>query len=135
MSGETIKHLEFIQSVISRMNDCSFKIKGWAVTVTSALLALYAYNNIKICLYTSIVAITAFCLLDAYYLQQERKFCGMYDDVAGISNDNNLRPFEMKTTFYKKGKYRYCKALFSKTIMPLYLSLVVAVIILGKLIK
>ena len=38
----TIKHLEFIQTNIARMNQCSFQIKGWATTVITALLALYA---------------------------------------------------------------------------------------------
>jgi hypothetical protein len=37
-----IKHLEFIQGVITRMNANSFQIKGWSVTITAALLALYA---------------------------------------------------------------------------------------------
>lgn len=37
-----IKHLEFIQSNISRMNQCSFKMKGWMITIDSALLALFA---------------------------------------------------------------------------------------------
>lgn len=37
-----IKHLEFIQSNISRMNQCSFKMKGWMITIDSAFLALFA---------------------------------------------------------------------------------------------
>lgn len=37
-----VKHLEFIQSNIARMNQCSFQMKGWMLTIVSALLALYA---------------------------------------------------------------------------------------------
>lgn len=35
-------HLEFLQNNINRMNQCSFQMKGWAITVVSALIALYA---------------------------------------------------------------------------------------------
>ena len=35
-----VKHLEFIQSNIARMNQCSFQMKGWMLTIVSALLAL-----------------------------------------------------------------------------------------------
>lgn len=27
------KHLEFLQNNISRMNQCSFQMKGWAITI------------------------------------------------------------------------------------------------------
>ena len=42
MMENKIKHLEFIQSTITRMNQNSFQIKGWMITLVSALLALYA---------------------------------------------------------------------------------------------
>lgn len=35
------KHLEFLQSNISRMNQCSFQMKSWAITIVSALIAVY----------------------------------------------------------------------------------------------
>ena len=40
MGDEKIKHLEFIQSVISRMSQNSFAIKGWAITLVSAILVV-----------------------------------------------------------------------------------------------
>ena len=39
MSEDKLKHLEFIQNIITRMNTNSFLIKGWAVTIASAILA------------------------------------------------------------------------------------------------
>ena len=41
MDSDKIKHLEFIQSNIARMNQCSFQMKGWTITIVSALLAIY----------------------------------------------------------------------------------------------
>jgi len=37
---ETMQHLEFIQNVITRMNTNSFQIKGMAITIVSALIAI-----------------------------------------------------------------------------------------------
>ncbi len=37
-----IKHLEFIQIVITRMNVNSFFLRGWSVTLVAALFALAA---------------------------------------------------------------------------------------------
>lgn len=36
------KHIEFIQSTISSMNQNSFQTKGWMIKLVSTLLALYA---------------------------------------------------------------------------------------------
>ena len=35
-----LKHLEFIQGVINRLSTDSFRMKGWAVVLISALLVL-----------------------------------------------------------------------------------------------
>ena len=40
MLEEKLKHLEFIQNAINRMNANSFQIKGWMITITAALLAI-----------------------------------------------------------------------------------------------
>lgn len=118
-----IKHLEFIQSTITRMNQNSFQIKGWMITIVSALLALYARSEKKLYIFIAIVPAIVFWFLDAYYLQQERRFRGVYNDVADLSTENNrvnVREFEMPIQKYKGGKYCYFRVLFSKTIFPLY---------------
>lgn len=123
MMENKIKHLEFIQSTITRMNQNSFQIKGWMITLVSALLALYASSEKVVYILIAIVPAIVFWFLDAYYLQQERRFRGVYNDVAGLSPDNsriNVREFEMPIQKYQCGKYCYFNVLFSKTIFPLY---------------
>lgn len=39
---DKLKHLEFIEDNIARMNKCSFQMKGWTITLVSALLAVFA---------------------------------------------------------------------------------------------
>ena len=45
MTEEKNKHLEFAQGVINRMGQNSFVIKGWTVTLVSALFALAANDS------------------------------------------------------------------------------------------
>ena len=138
MEANKIKHLEFIQATITRMNQNSFQIKGWMITIVSALLALYANSKNVMYIFIAIVPVIVFWMLDAYYLQQERKFRGIYNDVAGISpEDRNIviRDFEMPIQKYQCGQYCYFNVLISKTILPLYgvivIGLVVAYILLN----
>lgn len=132
MMENKIKHLEFIQSTITRMNQNSFQIKGWMITLVSALLALYASSEKVVYILIAIVPAIVFWFLDAYYLQQERRFRGVYNDVAGLSPDNsriNIREFEMPIQKYQYGKYCYFNVLFSKTIFPLYGIVIVGLVV------
>jgi hypothetical protein len=76
-----VKHLEFIQNIISRMANNSFLLKGWAITVVGALIALN-----KDGLDSKVIAIAFFLMfmfwvLDAFFLSQERLFRQRYDEV------------------------------------------------------
>ena len=128
MDDTRIKHLEFIQAVITRMNTNSFQLKEWSIAVYAALLALYAGSNgNKVFLFIAVVPAVLFWLLDAYYLQQERKFRGVYNDVAELTNDSeriNVRIFEMPIQKYTGEKYSYWNVLRSRTIFPLYILMI-----------
>ncbi|MGN1197613.1 MAG: hypothetical protein ACI4TA_08440 [Acetatifactor sp.] len=127
-----IKHLEFIQTVITRMNQNSFQIKGWMITIVSALLALYASSGKQIYILVAIVPTVIFWFLDTYYLQQERKFRGVYNDVAGLSPEDSrvdVRDFEMPIQKYQCGRYCYFNVLISRTILPLYGVVIIGLVI------
>lgn len=122
---EKIKHLEFIQNIITRMNSNSFTIKGWMITIVSALLALYANSSNEIFMFIAIVPAFIFWLLDAFYLTQERRFRCLYNDVI---YDRITPVFSMKP---KDNTVCYFEGLWSKTIWPLYLPIIVALFIGG----
>lgn len=142
MEEEQIKHLEFIQNIINRMNSNSFNIKNWMITIVAAMLALYAdsYNNVAF-IFAAIIPTFLFWCLDSYYLQQERKFRKLYDDV--ISENYKVEPFSMPTENYKsckdckrsvqckEKKCGFWNSFFSTPIMILYLSTIILLIILG----
>ncbi len=122
------KHLEFIQNSIARMNTNSFQIKGWAVTIVSALLAVYAAFQIDYFILAAIFPAVVFWFLDANYLVQERRFRGLYDDVAGVSeNPKDVKPFDMCLDPYKR-EYPYCEAFCSYTVRGLYLPVIFALV-------
>ncbi len=125
MDTEKIKHLEFIQNVITRLNTNSYQIKGWAVTIVAAALALFASTQKSDFILVGIFSSVLFWLMDGYCLTQERKFRGLYNDVAGISDEpKSLKPFEMNPNLYKKGYYAFWNGLWAKTIWIVYLFII-----------
>ncbi|MFJ9559797.1 hypothetical protein ACIRQQ_07115 [Streptomyces fuscichromogenes] len=40
LSDQDVKHLELLQSVISRLGNNSFLVKGWCITLDSTLIAV-----------------------------------------------------------------------------------------------
>ena len=128
MKEEEIKHLEFIQNVITRMNTNSFQVKGITVTVVSALLAIYVSEKNPDFILISIFPLIVFWFLDTYYLTQERKFRGLYNDLLK-ENRRNIKLFEMRPDFYKSGKYSFWTVLFSKTIWTIYLIILIVMLL------
>lgn len=64
--------------------------------------------------------------MDAYCLRQERKFRGLYNDVAVITqNSRQVIPYDMNTGFYKNGEYSYWTVLWTKTIWLVYFLIIV----------
>jgi len=131
-------HLEFIQNIITRMNTNSFYIKGLAITIVSALMAIYATTPKIIFIFIGIPPTILFWLLDSYYLQQERKFRGVYNDVTGLKQTIDVKPYEMPIQKYTKHidkHYFFWNVFFSKRIVWLYLSIVILLCFIMLLIK
>ena len=129
MLPEEIKHLEFIQNVITRMNINSFQIKGWCIIIVSSLLALYTSTKNNYFSLTAVFPTTIFWFLDAYYLNQERKFRGLYNDIAGVTDEpKDIKIFAMRPDLYISGKYSYWRSFFSITILKMYLAMIITLI-------
>lgn len=95
------KHLEFLQNVITRMNSNSFLIKGWTITLVSALFALAANDaNVNYVL-VSYIAIPVFWILDVFYISQERQYRNLYAVVATKKED--AIDFSMDASDFNKG--------------------------------
>jgi len=76
-----LKHLEFIQAVITRLANDSFLMKGWALTVTGAFYGFAVKGTSWQVAAIGLMPVLVFWGLDAYFLRQERLFRGLYDQV------------------------------------------------------
>ena len=124
MTDEQLKHIEFIQNVITRMNTNSFQIKGWTITLVSALLAIFVSTKNDYFVLVAIFPAVVLWFLDAYYLMQERKFRALYDDVTGVSEQpRRVKQVAMRPDLYTGGKYSYWSSFTSVTIASLHLSI------------
>ena len=117
LSDERIKHLEFIQSIVTRLSTNSFIIKGWAITVSAAIFAFEAKEQNWRVAAVALLPIIAFWLLDAYFLRQERLFRKLYDQVR--RQNAATEPFSMDISPYKQ-RVRLWKVATSVTILTFY---------------
>jgi len=61
-----LKYLEFIQAIINRMNSNSFMLKGWCITLVSALFALAAKDA------NQLYVIVAYIPLPSFFFSEQR---------------------------------------------------------------
>lgn len=120
------KHLEFIQNIITRMNSNSFMIKGWTITIVSALLALFASTKEQSYLVITLLPIIIFWWLDTRYLQMERKFRCLYKKT--IADQSTVASYDLnidETSIKDDSKNKFWSSTTSEAILPFYLFLFV----------
>jgi hypothetical protein len=127
MNENKLKHLEFIQNVITRMNTNSFMIKGWMAALVTALFALAAKDADLHYIFITLFPIPFLWALDAYYLSQERQFRELYDFVR-IKEEDNI-DFSMNTKDFKKRENSWLYTTFSKTLLLTYIPVALLVMI------
>ncbi len=130
MTEEKRQHLEFIQNVVNRLSDKSVQLKAITITLTAGLLAVYASEPKIFLIYITIPQVIFFWFLDSYYLQQERIFRAIYNDVAGITNNVAILDYEMPTKNYKGWKYSILRAFLSLTKLLFFGSIVLILTLL-----
>lgn len=113
-----LKHLEFIQNVITRMNTNSFLLKGWTVTLVSALCALAAKDGNIAFVFIAYIPIPVFWGLDAFFLSCEREYRELYNKVRVIEEDST--DFSMNTNSPSGGFMSWLESFISKTLFPFY---------------
>ena len=123
-----LKHLEFIQIIINRMANNSFLLKGWSVTLLTALFAVGIKELNYLYLVLGCVPVLIFWLLDGFFLWKERLFKDLYDEVR-IKEDNQI-DFSMDTKELCKGKSTWVRSIFSTTLLIFYLSLLVIILLI-----
>ena len=105
------KYLDHIQAIISRHNSNSFMIKGWTITICTAILAIAGTWKVPILALIALVPITVFWILDSFYLANERCFVELYNAAINgyklnVKNKQLLRKDQIKTEI-GKNKFKF----------------------------
>lgn len=133
------KHLEFVENNITRMNQCSFQMKGWMITIVSALLAIFAAtinsegkgNNAFI--FIAIAPTLLFWILDAMYLSLERKFVDIYNILIGVPTKIviEINNYEIPVKRIKGWRYCFFNVLCSWSEILLYGLVIAGLVVAG----
>jgi hypothetical protein len=123
-----LKHLEFIQGVISRMATNSFLFKGWAITIAAGLSAFAAIDTTRAVLSIALISTAMFWGLDGYYLWLEHRFRDLYAKVAAM--DESAIDFSMR--FDKPCPFRtWLRTCFRRPHLWLFYGAIIAIDIIG----
>ena len=125
MNEKKLKHLEFIQAVITRLATNSFLIKGWSVTLVAAIFALAAKDAKPVFALVTYLPVVSFWVLDAFFLSHERKYRELFETVA--AKDESAVDFSMATSHFKKKNLTVPSCAFSSTIFAFHGTLILAV--------
>ena len=120
------KHLDFLQAAITRMAGNSFLVKGWSVTLTTALLGLAVANDLPELLLAGLFAILLFGVIDTYYLALEKGFRNRFDEAVKVYVGATDKPsFDMNPGF---DGALFRKALKSPAILLVYPALLLTLL-------
>jgi len=120
-----LKHLEFIQLSITRMATNSFILKGWSVTLVSALAALAAKDSNPNFWVIALVPCLSFWGLDGYFLRQEKVFRAVYDIVRKKQDDEIDFSMSISDTHHNSG--HWLNFVFSKTLIAFHLTILLSI--------
>ncbi len=121
-----MKEVDTIQSIIRRMANNSFLIKGWTITLVVATLLLKGIEDL---IFIAIIPLAVFWVLDSYFLKQERMYRELYNWVIDnrLTTDDNL--LNMDASRFEKNVKSMPKTMFSKTLGWFY-GLILSLIII-----
>ncbi len=125
------KELDMIQNVINRMASNSFQVRAWMIGIISFIVA---FERAKLftdpqLLFILLIPIAVFWYLDGFFLQAERKFRKMYETVVKLRREGDLTGlYELNPNRYNEQVDSILKIMFSKTLLPLYLTPILLIV-------
>jgi hypothetical protein len=123
------KEIDIIQDCIKRMADCSFKLKGWYISLVTLAMTLLIGQGCKLSIVALflLVVTTVFWGLDGFFLKMETLYRWKYEWVIDARlNGNTESLYDLnpnnKKMWKDADKKNSCimKFILSKTLFPLY---------------
>ena len=131
----TTTYLQMIQGTIDRMSTSSAIFKGFSATIVAGISAISFADVNKWVLALSFMPVICFLILDIYYLQLERRFRFLYEQVRTERRevDFDLRPMKVNEILMEDGhsNVRICSCILSLSILCFYVPMIlISVIVL-----
>ena len=126
-------YISLLQENINRMASNSTNCKTWMITIVCAMIALqFANDVIKPYLWITLVPTILFCLLDAYYLGQEKRFRDIESDFvkkvkSGLDYSDDLYSFDCGLS---KPLCYFWKGLKSASTWLIYFTVLIIIIVI-----
>ncbi|MCS3458458.1 hypothetical protein [Aeromonas sp. BIGb0445] len=118
-------HLQLIQNNIGRLAGNSFMIKGWSITLISALFAISAKESHQEFVLLAYFPAIIFWGLDGFYLGMERRFVAMYTATV----QGTVPSYEINPHSFTSDKANMWSALFSRTLLLFHGSVIAGILI------
>lgn len=125
-----MKHLEMLQSVITRMGGNSASLKNYCMTISAAIIGLAAAISRPEILYYTTPLILIFGILDGHYLRLERAFRDQYNSVR--CSGTAERPDFTISPSWTAG-HGIFSGLFSWSVWLFYMSLIAVFVVIALL--
>lgn len=118
------KEIDLIQTVISRISNNSFLLKGWLITLIAVVLAFskdsigiqnITYLSCILCLPTIV-----FWYLDAYFLHKEKCYRKLFEWTLQNRPSTDSYQYSLDYTRFKNEVPAIWRLMFSQTLLPIY---------------
>lgn len=125
-----IAYLQIIQKIIARFANNSFLIKGWAITINVAFIAIVGKDLLlnKKFILLGIIPTLLFWFMDGYYLSLERKYINLYNHARTLGEKDV--DFSLDIDSHKTCQTNWVVSTFSKSLNIFYIAIAVTIIFL-----
>ena len=126
MDRETMLHkeIDLIQSIISRMANNSFLLKGWLISLIAIFFALTIDSVMvnKPVYFGAILSliVIVFWYLDAFFVHKEKCYRELYNWVIENRKNTDNYLYNLNCTRFEKQVSCILKIMFSKTLCVFY---------------
>jgi len=138
MTKEEILHkeIDLIQSIVTRMANNSFLLKGWIVSLIAVLLALTNQTIVATKLdyfnFILVLPVIVFWYLDAFFLHKEKCYRRLYNWVISNRMTSDELIYDLNYERFKKEEKSVGAIMFkNKTLWPFYGLIALILITLG----
>ena len=126
-------YLNNLQAVINRMAANSASSKTWCITLVSAIIVFASDKDKPDSVWMTLIPISLFFLLDAYYLELEQRYRDLYNDFVNKlhSGTVTIKDLFILTPSTKEKRFiSVIKATSSISVFPFYILITIMLIIL-----